>query len=218
MQNIIREIRTRLRLSMNGVTSQSMREKGVNYKLNFGVPIPRLRQIAANYSPDTILAEALWKEDVRELRILATLICPPTQFHDMNGWVNDIRNLELAEQASMNLFCKVSGAENNASQWITSDAEYVRISGFLLFTRLLMQGVALTTAMQQHFLLHALDSFVKNDLLLHKVVLNAVIRFGRQSKTQAEFLLTAVSANETWDISFKENLIQILEAELDLYL
>ena len=37
MQEQIRDIRKRLRLAMNGVISTSMREKGMNYKLIFGV-------------------------------------------------------------------------------------------------------------------------------------------------------------------------------------
>ena len=38
LQDEIREIRKQLRLAMNGVISTSMREKGIVYKLNFGVP------------------------------------------------------------------------------------------------------------------------------------------------------------------------------------
>ena len=38
LQDEIREIRKELRLAMNGVISTSMREKGIVYKLNFGVP------------------------------------------------------------------------------------------------------------------------------------------------------------------------------------
>mgnify|MGYP007112425563 CR=1 FL=1 len=36
----LKEIKTQLRLSMNGAVSQSMREKGLVYKLNFGVELP----------------------------------------------------------------------------------------------------------------------------------------------------------------------------------
>ena len=36
----LKDIKTQLRLSMNGVVSQSMREKGLDYKLNFGVELP----------------------------------------------------------------------------------------------------------------------------------------------------------------------------------
>ena len=38
----LKEIKTQLRLSMNGAVSQSMREKGLVYKLNFGVELPRM--------------------------------------------------------------------------------------------------------------------------------------------------------------------------------
>ena len=42
LQNELKEIRTQLRLAMNGVISTSMREKGIVYKLNFGVPLPEI--------------------------------------------------------------------------------------------------------------------------------------------------------------------------------
>lgn len=44
----LKEIKTQLRLSMNGAVSQSMREKGLVYKLNFGVELPRIKAIAEN--------------------------------------------------------------------------------------------------------------------------------------------------------------------------
>ena len=61
----LKDIKTQLRLSMNGAVSQSMREKGLVYKLNFGVELPRIKGIAAAYEKDHTLAQALWKEDIR---------------------------------------------------------------------------------------------------------------------------------------------------------
>ena len=52
MENIreqIREIKQQLRSLMNGAASASMREKGLNYKVNFGVELPRLKQLVAGY-------------------------------------------------------------------------------------------------------------------------------------------------------------------------
>ena len=46
---------------MNGAVSQSMREKGLVYKLNFGVELPRIKMIAENYEKNHDLAQALWK-------------------------------------------------------------------------------------------------------------------------------------------------------------
>jgi hypothetical protein len=39
----ILEINRMLRLSMNGVVSESMREKGIGYRLNFGVSLPQIK-------------------------------------------------------------------------------------------------------------------------------------------------------------------------------
>ena len=72
LQDEIREIRKELRLAMNGVISTSMREKGIVYKLNFGVPYPEIKGIARKHKPNGELAAALWKEDIREFKILAT--------------------------------------------------------------------------------------------------------------------------------------------------
>ena len=71
LQDEIREIRKELRLAMNGVISTSMREKGIVYKLNFGVPYPEIKGIARKHKPNGELAAALWKEDIREFKILA---------------------------------------------------------------------------------------------------------------------------------------------------
>lgn len=57
----LKEIKTQLRLSMNGAVSQSMREKGLVYKLNFGVELPRIKSIASKYEKSHALAQALWK-------------------------------------------------------------------------------------------------------------------------------------------------------------
>ena len=71
LKETLRKIKTELRLSMNGVASAYMRESGMNYKVNFGVEIPRLREIAAGLPEDHQLAQALWKEDIRECKLLA---------------------------------------------------------------------------------------------------------------------------------------------------
>ena len=77
----LKDIKTQLRLSMNGAVSQSMREKGLVYKLNFGVELPRIKMIAGNYEKNHDLAQALWKEDIRECKILAGLLQPIDTFY-----------------------------------------------------------------------------------------------------------------------------------------
>ncbi|MDL2222087.1 hypothetical protein LJC35_06000, partial [Parabacteroides sp. OttesenSCG-928-N08] len=50
----LRDIRIRLRRSMNGVVSSAMREKGLHYKLNFGVTIPQLKEMAKSLPMDAL--------------------------------------------------------------------------------------------------------------------------------------------------------------------
>ena len=98
LQDEIREIRKELRLAMNGVISTSMREKGIVYKLNFGVPYPEIKGIARKHKPNGELAAALWKEDIREFKILATFLQPAETLplDEAKRWVKEIPYLEIA--------------------------------------------------------------------------------------------------------------------------
>lgn len=152
MENELREIRTQLRLAMNGVVSTSMREKGIKYKLNFGVPLLEIRQIARQHTPNAALAAALWKEDIREFKILATFLQPPSacSLEQAQQWVREIPYLEIAEQASRNLFSKLPQAEILMERlWADTEDEYARTVAFLIAVqrladkhRLVLEGEA----------------------------------------------------------------------------
>lgn len=126
---------------MNGVVSQSMREKGLDYKLNFGVELPRIKSIAAAYEKSHDLAQALWKENIRECKILAGLLQPIDTFFPeiADIWVEDIRNIEIAELTCMNLFQNLPYAPAKTFQWIADEAEYTQVCGYLTIARLLMK-------------------------------------------------------------------------------
>ncbi len=109
----LREIRTQLRMAMNGVASGSMREKGMLYKLNFGVSLTELKQIASQHEPCAGLAATLWKEDVREFKILASMLQPADSFpiEQARRWVREIPYPEIAEQCCRNLFARLPYVE-----------------------------------------------------------------------------------------------------------
>lgn len=141
LQEQLKDIKTQLRLSMNGVVSQSMREKGLVYKLNFGVELPRIKQIAERYEKNHDLAQALWKENIRECKILAAMLQPIDTFFPeiADIWVEDIRNIEIAELTCMNLFQNLPYAAAKSFHWIADEREYVQTCGFLTAARLLMK-------------------------------------------------------------------------------
>ena len=48
----IREIKRLFRKSMNGVVAASMREKGMAYRVNFGLTLPLIKRIASSITPN----------------------------------------------------------------------------------------------------------------------------------------------------------------------
>ena len=139
-EEIIRDIRKRCRMAMNGIASASMRGYGLNYKLNFGVSIQKIKEIAARYESDRDLAETLWLDGTRELKILATLLYPVDLFtiQTANRWVAQIPNQEIREQICVNLFQTTDFADKIGLEWINSEDENVRSTGYWLIVRRLL--------------------------------------------------------------------------------
>lgn len=137
----VREIKRSFRLLMNGVASLSMRLKGVDYKINWGVSLPDLQKMALQYGKNHELAVALWLENIRECKILATLIMPPEDMDKTlaEQWVGDINSQDLAEMACFNLFQHLHHTADLSYQWMNSDREIEQMCGYLILTRLFMK-------------------------------------------------------------------------------
>jgi len=149
IQQQIKDIKQSFRQMMDGAVAKSMRDKGLNYKLNWGATLPRLRQMAEGISvtqPSSYtlydLSIALWKEDVRECKILAAMLMPADKIlpEVVDIWMEQIPSLEIAEQVSFQLWQHLPFAAEKAYQWIASDKEYYQLCGFHVLTRLFMNG------------------------------------------------------------------------------
>lgn len=188
MDELLKSIKTDLRLSMNGVASTSMREKGLQYKLNFGVELPRIKSIAAKYEPSQQLACALWKENIRECKILATLLQPTETFCEelADLWVEEIVNIELAELAVMNLFIRLPFATKKSFQWMASEREYIQVCGFLLVARLLMRGEALSDRAASELIDQAHAAISSDQYFPTKSARLALDKFAAQSEENAK--------------------------------
>ena len=138
----IKEIKQSFRLMMDGMVAASMRNKGVDYKLNWGATLPRLRDKAEEYGKNYDLAIALWKENVRECKLLATMIMPADEVlpEVIDIWMEQIETQEIAEQAAFNLFQYLPFAADKAYTWIASDKELYQLCGFHILSRLFMNG------------------------------------------------------------------------------
>ena len=175
----IKEIKQSFRLMMNGVTAQSMRDKGSDYHVNWGAPLPMLRAKAKEIGKDYHLAIELWKEDVRECKILATMVMPaeemPAEVVDI--WMEQTRTQEMAEMASFNLYRFLPFAADKAYQWIASDKALYQLCGFSVLGRLFMEGRKPNERGINEFLDQAAAAIHSDSVAVRKAVVNSVLHF-----------------------------------------
>lgn len=175
----IKEIKQSFRLMMDGSIAQSMRDKGVDYHLNWGATLPRLREKAEEIGQNYDLAIALWKENVRECKILATMTMPPTEIlpEVVDIWMEQTETIEMAEQAAMNLYQYLPYAPMKAYEWIASDKPMYQLCGFHVLSRLFMNGQEPNERGINEFLDQAHVAILSPNISVRKAALNALNHF-----------------------------------------
>ena len=173
------EIKRSFRLLMNGPGSQSMRDKGLGYKINWGVPFTELKKMAEEYGKDYDLAIELWKEDIRECKILATLIMPADKMlaEITDLWMEQINNQEMIEMLVFNLLQNVEYAPVIAYQWIASDKPLYEMAGFHLLSRLFAKGQEPNERGINEFLDQAAAVLQGDNMGVKHAAINSVMRF-----------------------------------------
>ena len=175
----VKEIKRSFRLMMDGVASQSMREKGLNYHVNWGASIPMLKQKAAEIGKDYDLSIALWKENVRECKILATMIMPADVIlpEVVDIWMEQTPSQEIAEMASFHLYQHLPFAAAQAYMWIASATETQQLCGFHVLSRIFGRGQEPNERGINEFLDQALAALQGPSLAVRKAALSALLRF-----------------------------------------
>ena len=175
----IKEIKRSFRQMMDGAVAQSMRDKGVDYHLNWGATLPRLRAKADELGPNYDLAVALWKENVRECKILATMIMPPKEVlpEVIDIWMEQTPTQEIAEQAAFNLYQYLPFAPEKAYTWIAYDKPLFQLCGFHILTRLFMNGQEPNERGINEFIDQALVALQGDSLPVRKAAMSSLQRF-----------------------------------------
>ena len=175
----VRELKRGFRLMMNGQASQSMREKGLDYHLNWGVPFMQLKQMAADLPQDYDFAIALWKEDIRECKILATLVMPHDKMPEEVAeiWMDQTRSQEMAEMQAFNLYQYVSYAPKLAYRWMALDNTVKEICAYDILGRLFMKGVEPNERGINEFIDQAVTALKSPSAGLRHAAMNALTRF-----------------------------------------
>lgn len=137
-ERMFQEILSKIKPLQNIEVVNSMLKRGVDYKVNFGVSIPLLREMASNYEKNHLLALKLWNKQWRETMILAMLLEEPAVVteNQMDFWVKNFQTIEIAEQAAMNLFSTTNFAYKKAFEYCLGKKLFVKIVGLLMIGRL----------------------------------------------------------------------------------
>ena len=172
------KIKRSFRLLMSGPTSQSMTQKGLGYKINWGVPFIELKKMALEYGKDYELAIELWKEDIRECKILATLIMPAEKMlpEITDIWMEQVKSQEMAEMLAFNLLQHVDYAPAIAYEWIATDKTLYEIAGFQLLARLFANGQEANERGINEFLDQAAVALQGDNMGIKHAAANCVLR------------------------------------------
>jgi hypothetical protein len=181
-ENDFQQILTLIKSRKNGNVSRSMKNHGIQYKLNWGVSIVDLREIARSYKQNHLLALKLWNKQWRETMILATLLDEPDEVTEeqMDFWTKSFGTVEMAEQASTNLWVKTKFAFTKALEWCRGKKHIVRFTGIHLAGRLALADKNAIDEMFEPFFEEFLT--LAKDAKLHTVLRRTVIALGNRSE------------------------------------
>jgi len=179
VNEVVKEIKQSFRQMMDGAVAQSMREKGLDYHLNWGVTLLRLREKADEIGKNYNLAIALWKENIRECKILATMIMPPDEVLSevIDIWMEQTPTSEIAEQAVFNLYQYLPYAPEKAYTWIASDKELYQLCGFHILSRLFMNGQEPNERGINEFVDQALAALQGESMVVRKAAMASMQHF-----------------------------------------
>ena len=123
-----------LRREMNGAVVDSMREKGIEYALSYGVSIPTVRALARQYAPDDELARLLYQQQVRELQLAALSIAVPgnVTIDELPFWAKAVTTVEMAENVATVLIARTKIAKEAVGEWLAADNALLRYAAMLV--------------------------------------------------------------------------------------
>lgn len=127
----------KIRKQMNGAVLDTFRYYGAKYGMNYGVAIHSIRDMAVEVGTDHDLAKFLYRQQVRELQIIALWIADAGQLtgSELDFWREGIVNSELAEQAAQGLLCNVEDIDSLVTAWCRGENSLVAYAALLAAAR-----------------------------------------------------------------------------------
>jgi len=123
-----------LQQKSNAKHHAGMKRFGIDNQSALGIPLPELRKMAKEIKTNHDLALALWKINIHEAKLLASMIADPKQFTEEQAdeWVHDFYSWDICDQVCGNLLDRTTFALNKVIEYTNSAEEFVKRAGFVL--------------------------------------------------------------------------------------
>lgn len=205
VETVFQEILKKIKTLQNGSTAASMKSRGLMYKVNYGASIVSLRNLAAGYKPNHLLAFKLWNKQWRETMIMAALLEEPEKVteNQMDFWVKSFPTVEIAEQAVMNLFAKTNFAFEKAYSYCLGKKQTIKITGLLMIGRLAMADESILDDRFEPFL--ELMPPLSKDSQLSATFIRAFTRLGMRNFYLRQITLQHAEVLKTIDSEVSKN-------------
>ena len=130
----VKEIIDRLRSKARFDQLEGMARYGMSTERRMGVAVPELRKIAREGGKDHELALGLWRTQIPDAMILASMIDDPLEVTEcqMEEWIGDFNSWDVCDQVCMNLFDKTKMAWEKVREWAGRDETFVKRAAFAL--------------------------------------------------------------------------------------
>ena len=131
-----------LKKHANPKNVEGMARFGISSKNTLGVPVYTLRDMAKKIKSDHTLALKLWKSEIHEARILASMVDEADKVTEsqMDLWAGDFDSWDVCDQVCMNLFSKIDVAYEKCIEWSRRKEEFEKRAGFALMACLAWQN------------------------------------------------------------------------------
>ena len=122
----------------NAENVAGMRRFGIRGKSMLGVSVTELRKHARGIEKNHSLALALWKTEIHEARILATLVDIPESVTEAQAerWAKTFDSWDIVDLCCNNLLRWTPFAHEKCVEWSAREEEFAKRAGFALMATL----------------------------------------------------------------------------------
>ncbi len=209
-----RQILNQIQLAKSGETVDLMSEYGLSYKIAWGCSIISLRDIAAKYEKNHLLALKLWNKQWRETMILAAMLDEPKEVTEeqMDYWTKSLETTEIAELLSTYLWSATKFAFIKSLEWCRGKKHLVRFTGLHLMGKLaITEKFAIDELFEPFF--DVLSPLAK-DPELKLVFYRSFILLGIKSKIMNDMAVSFAKGLKESDSEQSRNLADLILVEL----